>query len=149
KELTLRINVARSFDPHGTKEEVVKRLEELPGKDGLGGPTGVGDDWIKIGPIKMYMDGGMLNGSAYMRKPWPKGDTYQITEYDYRGLLFIKQEELRTVIEEAVRRKWQVTAHTAGEGAMDELLDAYEFVNRIVPLKDLRCCITHANFPSK
>ena len=35
------------------------------------------------------------------------------------------------VVEEAAKRKWQVTAHTAGEGAMDVLLDAYEFVNRV------------------
>ena len=32
---------------------------------------------------------------------------------------------------------------------MDELLDAYEFVDRVTPVKDLRLCITHANFPSK
>jgi predicted amidohydrolase YtcJ len=148
-ELTVRVNVARSFNPHGTREEVVRHLEELPGKDGKGGPTGVGDDWVRIGPIKMYMDGGMLNGTAYMRQPWPKGDTYQITEDRYRGLLFIPQEQLRTVVEEAVQHKWQVTAHTAGEGAMDELLDAYEFVNRTVPINDMRFCITHANFPSQ
>ena len=32
---------------------------------------------------------------------------------------------------------------------MDVLLDAYEFVDRVVPIKDLRFCITHANFPSQ
>src|SRR6202011_5346703 len=47
------------------------------------------------------------------------------------------------------RHKWQVTAHNAGEGAMDVLLDAYEFVNRQLPIKDMRHCITHANFPSQ
>jgi hypothetical protein len=148
-ELTVRVNVARSFGPSSTREEVVRRLEGLIGTDGKGGPTGAGDDWVRIGPLKMYMDGGMLNGTAYMRQPWPKGETYQITEDGYRGLLFIPQEQLRMVVEEAARRKWQVTAHTAGEGAMDELLDAYEFVNRTVPIKELRYCITHANFPSQ
>ena len=91
----------------------------------------------------------MLNGTAYMRQPWPKGETYQITEDDYRGLLFIPPEQLQMVVEEAAKRKWQVTAHTAGEGAMDVLLDAYEFVNRTTPIKDMRFCITHANFPSQ
>src|SRR5438105_1419882 len=91
----------------------------------------------------------MLNGSAYMRQPWPKGDTYQVTRDDYRGLLFIKPEQLRLVVGEAAKRRWQVTAHTAGEGAMDELLDAYEFVNRTTPIKEMRYCITHANFPSR
>ncbi len=81
-ELTLRVNVARSFNPHGSHEEVVRRFEELPGKDGKGGPTGVGDDWVRIGPIKMYMDGGMLNGTAYMRQPWPPGDTSPSCSYD-------------------------------------------------------------------
>jgi predicted amidohydrolase YtcJ len=148
-ELTLRVNVARDFNPYGTREEVARRFEEMPGKDGKGGPTGVGDDQVRIGPIKMFLDGGMLNGTAYMRQPWPRGETYQITEDGYRGLLLIPQEQLRMVVEEAAKHKWQVTAHTAGEGAMDELLDAYEFVNRTIPIKERRFCITHANFPSQ
>jgi predicted amidohydrolase YtcJ len=148
-ELTIRVNVARSFDPDGTREEIVRRLEELPGKDKRGGPTGAGDEWVRIGPIKLFLDGGMLNGTAYMRQPWPPGDTYQIVEKDYRGLLFIPPEQLRMVVEEGARRRWQMTAHTAGEGAMDVLLDAYDFVNRQIPIKDLRFCITHANFPSQ
>jgi predicted amidohydrolase YtcJ len=148
-ELTVRVNASRGFSPTGTREQVAKRFDELPGKDNLGGPTGVGDEWVRVGPIKLFLDGGMLNGTAFMRQPWPKGATYQVTSDDYRGLLFIPQEQLRMVVEEGVKRKWQMTAHTAGEGAMDELLDAYEFVDRITPIKDLRLCITHANFPSK
>ncbi len=148
-ELTVRVNVARSFNPNGSREDIIKRLEELVGSDGRGGPTGVGDDWVRIGPIKLFLDGGMLNGSAYMRQPWPRGDTYQITQDDYRGLLFVKPEQLQMVVEEAAKRKWQLTAHCAGEGAMDVLLDAYEFVNKITPIHERRFCITHANFPSQ
>jgi predicted amidohydrolase YtcJ len=148
-ELTIRVNVARSFDPKGSREVIAKRFEDLPGEGGRGGPTGTGDDWVRVGPIKLFVDGGMLNGTAYMRDPWPKGPTHQVTEDDYRGLLFIPPDQLRMVCEEAARRKWQVTAHTAGEAAMDVLLDAYEFADRVAPIKDLRYCITHANFPSR
>jgi predicted amidohydrolase YtcJ len=148
-ELTVRVNVARGFSPGGTRDDIARRLDELPGKDGRGGPTGTGDEWVRIGPIKMFTDGGMLNGTAYMRTPWPKGETYQVTEDDYRGLLFAKAEQLAVVCEEAAKRKWSVTSHSAGEGAMDVLLDAYELVDRITPIKDLRFCITHANFPSQ
>lgn len=148
-ELTVRINVARSFSASGSREEIVRRLEGLIGKDGLGGPTGKGGVWVRIGPIKFFLDGGMLNGTAFMRQPWPPGITYQIVEDDYRGLLFVPLDQVKIAVEEATRRKWQVTAHTAGEGAMDVLLDAYEFVNRSLPIKDLRHCITHANFPSQ
>jgi predicted amidohydrolase YtcJ len=148
-DLTLRINVARSFGASGSREDIGKRLDDLAGKDGRGGPTGAGDEWVRIGPIKLFLDGGMLNGSAYMRKPWPRGETYQITQDDYRGLLFIKPEQLNVVVEEAAKRKWQVTAHCAGEGGMDVLLDSYEFVNKTIPIKSMRYCITHANFPSQ
>ena len=148
-ELTVRVNVARSFNPYGSREEVARRFDALPGKDGKGGPTGRGGIWVRIGPIKFFLDGGMLNGTAYMRQPWPPGPTYQVVENDYRGLLFVQPEQAKVVVEEAAKRKWSVTAHCAGEAAMDVLLDAYEFVNREIPIKDLRFCITHANFPSQ
>jgi predicted amidohydrolase YtcJ len=144
-ELTVRVNVARGLSPYGTRDEVIRRLEQPFGD----GPSGSGDDWVRVGPIKMFLDGGMLNGTAYMRQPWPPGPTYQITETDYRGLLFVPPEQLNLVVEEAARRKWQVTAHCAGEAGMDVLLDAYEHTNRLVPIKAMRHCITHANFPSR
>lgn len=148
-ELTVRVNVARGFNATGPRDAIARRFDDLAGKDGQDGPTGVGDDWVRIGPIKVFLDGGMLNGTAYMRTPWPKGPTYQVTSDDYRGLLFIEPEQMKVVAEEAAKKKWQVTAHTAGEGGMDVLLDAYEFTNRMTPIRDLRFCITHANFPSQ
>lgn len=148
-ELTVRVNVARSFSPGGTREEVAKRFDALPGDDKRGGPTGAGDEWVRVGPIKLFLDGGMLNGTAFMRDPWPKGATYQVTQDDYRGLLFIPPKQLELVVSEAAKRKWQVTAHCAGERGMDHLLDAYETVHQTTPIGDLRYCITHANFPSQ
>ncbi len=147
-ELSVRVNVARSFAPGGGPDDVGRRLDALVGPDKRGGPTGAGDHWVRIGPIKLFLDGGMLNGTAYMRTPWPKGPAFQVTTDDYRGLLFIAPAHLREVVGEAAKRGWQVTAHTAGEGAFDELLDAYEFVNRSTPIAAKRFCVTHANFPS-
>lgn len=148
-KLTVRVTISPSFNPSGSRHEIAARLNAMPGKDGRFGPTGVGDDWIRVGPIKLFLDGGMLNGSAYMREPWPKGPAYQVVEDDYHGLLFIQPDELRIVLEEAAKRGWQMTAHTAGEGAMDVLLDAYDDTNKKTPIRDLRWCITHANFPSQ
>ncbi|MCS7166148.1 MAG: amidohydrolase [Gemmatales bacterium] len=148
-DLTIRVNVAREFSPPSLRDELVRRLDELPGPDKRGGPTGVGNSWVRVGPLKVYLDGGMLNGTAYMRQPWPQGPAYQIHENNYRGLLFIRPEALTMLAEEAARRGWQLTAHTAGEGAMDILLDAYDLANRTVSIKSRRFCITHANFPSQ
>ena len=45
--------------------------------------------------MKVFLDGGMLNGTACMREPWGVGPAYQITEPDYRGLLFVAPETPR------------------------------------------------------
>jgi predicted amidohydrolase YtcJ len=108
----------------------------------------VGDRWIRIGPMKVFLDGGMLNGTAYMREPWGVGETYQVTEPAYRGLLFVDPDHLAIIAEEAARRGWQMTAHCAGEAGMDELLAAYAHADRLVGLRDRRWMITHANFTS-
>src|SRR5262249_53433137 len=52
-ELTLRVNVARSFDPSGSRDDVSRKLEALPGPHKRGGPTGTGDTSVRIGPITL------------------------------------------------------------------------------------------------
>jgi predicted amidohydrolase YtcJ len=151
-ELTVRVNATRVLSPpFGDRRMIISKLNELAGYDRPGepnGPTGVGDLWVRIGPLKVFLDGGMLNGTAYMREPWGVGPTYQITEPDYRGLLFIKPDVLREIAAEAARRGWQMTAHCAGEAGMDELLSAYEAADKQVGIRHRRWLITHANFTS-
>ena len=151
-ELTVRVNATRVLSPpFGDREGIVKSLNTLAGYESRSepnGPSGVGDHWVRIGPLKLFLDGGILNGTAYMRTPWGVGPAYQITEPDYRGLLFVKPDVLGTIAEEAARRGWQMTAHCAGEAGMDELLSAYEKADRGVGVKGRRWLITHANFTS-
>ena len=151
-ELTVRVNATRILaPPFGDRAGIVKGLNSLAAYDTTGepnGPSGVGDHWVRIGPLKVFLDGGMLNGTAYMREPWGVGPAYQITEPDYRGLLFVAPETLAAIAEEAARRGWQMTAHTAGEAGMDELLKAYERADRAIGIRGRRWLITHANFTS-
>jgi len=151
-ELTLRVNLTRIMQPvPRTLEKAVKLLDGFtnapPGKLPYG-PTGVGDDWVRIGPFKLWLDGGMLIGTAFMREPWGVGETYQITDPNYRGILNVPTNILNGLMLEAARRGWQLTAHCAGEAATDLLLDAYEHIQKAVDLRQRRCHITHANFTS-
>jgi predicted amidohydrolase YtcJ len=151
-QLTVRVNATRVLeDPPGEKAAIVAALKRLAAEGQGGepnGPTGVGDHWVRVGPLKVFLDGGMLNGTAYMRTPWGVGPAYQITEPDYRGLLFVQPGRLALIAEEAARRGWSMTAHTAGEAAMDELLRAYSHADRVVGIRGRRWMITHANFTS-
>jgi predicted amidohydrolase YtcJ len=137
--------------PFGDRASIVAKLNELAGYTTPGepnGPTGVGDHWVRMGPMKVFLDGGMLNGTAYMREPWGVGETYQITEPDYQGLLFINPDVLEIIAEEAARRGWQMTAHCAGEAGMDRLLDSYAHADQQIGIRHRRWLITHANFTS-
>ena len=151
-ELTVRVNCTRMLEPvPKTLNECIKKLDEMThGPDGKGkyGPSGIGDDWVRIGPFKVLLDGGMLIGTAYMREPWGVGDTYQINDGLYRGILNVKPELLNPLYLEAARRGWRLTAHCTGEAAMDVLLDCYENIQQDMDIRRQRFEITHANFQS-
>jgi len=152
-ELTVRINCTRMMDPvPKTLGQALKLLDDMTqGTNGQGlyGPTGAGDDWVRIGPFKVLLDGGMLIGTAYMREPWGCGDTYQITDPNYRGILNVKPELLNPLYLEAAKRGWQLTAHCTGEASMDVLLECYEAIQRDMDIRHRRFEICHANFQSK
>jgi hypothetical protein len=108
-----------------------------------------GDAMLRIVGIKTFLDGGMLTGSAYMRKPWGVSKIYSIDDPRYRGVRFIPKEKLVPMVSTAVESGLQFTAHSVGDGAVHALLDAYEQVNKQTPLQMTRPCITHSNFMSK
>ncbi|MDQ6632073.1 MAG: amidohydrolase, partial [Verrucomicrobiota bacterium] len=164
EELTVRINCTRMMEPvPKTLEEALKKLKELTyGTNQTQnsklktqnlisnyGPTGVGDDWVRIGPLKVLLDGGVLIGTAYMREPWGTNDIYQITDPNYRGVLNVPPEILNPLYLQAAKKGWQLTAHCTGEAAMDILLDCYEKIAQKIPIQNRRFLVTHGNFTSK
>jgi predicted amidohydrolase YtcJ len=106
------------------------------------------DSLLWLRGIKVYLDGGMLTGSAYMREPWGVSKIYSITDPAYRGLLFIPADRLEKIARLVLENGLQPTAHTVGDGAVHALIDAYEAVNKDLPVRDRRPCISHCNFMS-
>ncbi|MCX7046941.1 MAG: amidohydrolase [Candidatus Sumerlaeota bacterium] len=106
------------------------------------------DNMLWLRGLKVYLDGGMLTGSAYMREPWGVSKIYAITDPTYRGLLFIQPDRLQKIARLALENDLQPTAHTVGDGAVHALIDAYETVNRDLPVRERRPCICHSNFIS-
>lgn len=151
-ELTVRVNCTRLMEPvPKSLEAALKELDKMTtGPDGHGqyGPTGAGDDWVRMGPFKVFLDGGVLIGTAYMREPWGAGPAYQITDPAYRGMLNVKPELLDALYLEAAKRGWRLTAHCTGEGAVDVLLNCYEDIEKQMDIRQRRFEICHANFQS-
>lgn len=116
--------------------------------DSLKHITGDGNEWARVGALKVFLDGGILTGTAYLREPW--GDKarsiYGVRDPDYRGVVNFTQEELLPIVSAAHENNWKFTAHSTGGGGVDLLLDVYEKVNKIKPIANRRFSIIHGNF---
>lgn len=142
-KLQVRTSVTRVVSAERPVKEVLAEIE------GIGAVTGHGDEMFRVGSLKVVPDGGILLGTAYMRTP--SGENTQVygsEDPDYTGELRISPENLEEIVTLAARLGWQVIAHTTGGGSTDVLLDAYEAVDRKIPIKGRRFALSHANFLS-
>ena len=85
-ELTVRVASRTASTTSGRIEKPSKKRHPR----GRRPPAPQGERWLRIVGIKIYLDGGMLTGSAYMREPWGVSKIYSITDPQYRGVLFIQ-----------------------------------------------------------
>src|SRR4029079_13238957 len=96
---------------------------------------------------KVFLDGGMLTGSAYMREPWGVSKIYSIDDPTYRGVRFIEPEKLYQLAKLALANDLQFTAHSQGDAAVEAMVETYDRINRDdFPVRDRRPSITHASF---
>lgn len=143
-ELPVRMSVSWHITTLGSTEQIEKRIREVGAN-----PLCKDDPMLRIIGIKTFLDGGMLTGSAYMLEPWGVSKIYSITDPTYRGVLFIPPQRLLPLVKAATEAGLQFTAHSVGDGAVHNLLDAYEQAEKELPpgkLQALRPCITHCNF---
>jgi predicted amidohydrolase YtcJ len=144
-ELTLDVSISLGVATLGPLDEIQKKIHSVAGHPLFKDHSGP----VRIVGVKVYLDGGMLTGSAYMREPWGVSKIYAISDPAYRGVLFIPPDRLVPMVRAAAESGLQFTAHSVGDGAVQALLDAYEEVNRDLPMRALRPCVTHANFQSR
>ena len=142
--LTCRVFFSYAINAQDPLDKIEERLKKAAAH-----PLHAQNDWLWLRGVKCFLDGGMLTGSAYMREPWGVSTIYGITDPDYRGLLYIPAEKLKSIARLSFDNGLQFTAHTVGDGAVHALIDAYEAINRDLPLRNHRPCITHCNFMSR
>lgn len=119
---------------------VLHPFEDLPDKDvlglDLGIRTGLGDDMLRVGPVKIVADGSFIGRSAAMHACFHG-------EADNFGVLLHEPSQLRDYIVGAHRAGWTVATHAIGDRAITHVLDAVEEAQRIAPRPDVRHRIEH------
>ena len=66
----------------------------------FGRVTGAGDEHLRVGPVKIFVDGGFTGPAAYTKSPYKGQD-------EYRGELNMEPAELRKLISDAHDDGWQ------------------------------------------
>lgn len=132
--MTLQLRVYPGYDRYDDPDEGVRAtMEEI---DALSFHTGFGDDRIKIGAIKMSVDGGFTGQAAAMLVPYPDGRT---------GNIRIPREALYQVSKFAHNRGWQLGIHMIGDGGVQLGVEVLEQVLRESPRADHRHYIHHVS----
>lgn len=121
---------AREHGVLRTRMQVMPVIDALAGIDGhadeparlglgAGVRTGWGDDFLQLGPVKVFTDGSIL------------GRTAQMTEHyegcpDNHGYLQEDAESLRRRVLNAYAAGWSVALHAVGDAALDVALSVIE-----------------------
>jgi predicted amidohydrolase YtcJ len=123
-ELKLRIY---SFVPLSTWEWLRDYVAE----------NGRGDDMLRWGGLKGFVDGSLGSTTAWFHEPYHD-------EPSHRGLLVTDSAELRRWITGADAAGLHVAVHAIGDNANDWLLDTYERVAQQNGARDRRFRVEHA-----
>jgi predicted amidohydrolase YtcJ len=103
------------------KLRVIKNipLELLDHAYELGLRTGFGDEWLRIGSVKVFMDGALGPRTAAMFQPY-------VGEPENKGNLNMDGEQLFEFARRAADVGLGMTVHAIGDRANHEVLNAYE-----------------------
>jgi predicted amidohydrolase YtcJ len=103
--------------------------------------TGVGDDWTRLGAIKMVQDG-VWGTTAAVYAPFWEGSATTWAP-DNHGGTRLDQTQLNEAVRRAHAAGWQVEIHANGDRAQDMVLNAYEEAQKALPRPDARHRIEH------
>jgi hypothetical protein len=130
-ELTVRtVAMPRAITDRGE----TAMLEDLARWEGR---TGDGDEWLRLGGVKVFIDGGASLATALMREPYPD-------EQCNCGIQVTHTPAFHTLVDHCARSGWSMGVHAVGGKAIDIVLSVFSDVDAKHSLRDLRYHLIHA-----
>jgi hypothetical protein len=102
----------------------------------LGIRTGFGDDWLRVGAMKIFTDGSLGGRTAAMTEDWADDPCNH-------GFLQADKDALIATIVGAHQAGWQVAAHAIGDHGIDVALEAFTAAQHARPRPGARHRIEH------
>jgi len=134
--LTIRASQLLRFNSADTAE----KMRQAIASSGL--TSNEGNEWVRVGGMKLAVDGGFEGG--WMREPYaePWGE-----HGTFRGVNTMKQSAYTDVVKELNREGWRVATHAVGDAAIDEVIAAYEAANAETSIRGKRWTLEHGFIP--
>lgn len=98
--------------------------------------TGFGNEWVRVGGMKMTCDGSISERTARLSKPY-------IGRPSDFGILVMQENELWEYAVKAHQKGWQIGIHANGDVGIDITLRVYERLQKEYPSADPRFRIEH------
>lgn len=125
--LPLRVKVPFHFKPHMTLE-ALDRASAMAAE--------FNDDWISSGFVKMFMDGVIDSGTAFMLRDYPG-------QPGHKSEPLFPPERFNSIATEIDRRGLQIAVHAIGDGAVRTVIDGYQAAREANGPRDNRHRIEH------
>jgi predicted amidohydrolase YtcJ len=122
--MTLRVSVYLPIEDWRTVADSVRR-------------NGAGDDWVRIGGVKGYMDGSAGSRTAFFFEPFSDSA-------GYRGLMRQPESDMRAWVGAVDSAGLQIAVHAIGDRANAIILAIYDSVARAHGVRDRRFRVEHA-----
>ena len=127
-----RLNAERRLTLRVWASLPAERLAEIVA---LGLRSGLGDDWLRIGPVKAFADGTLGSRTAWMLEPFADAG---------RGESLLGAADLRDVAGRCADAGLDLAVHAIGDAANRAVLDALEATRERWAPRGLRPRIEHA-----
>lgn len=101
--------------------------------------SGSGDDMLRVGGVKVFLDGSAGGRTAWMTKPYEG-------EPDNIGVQMLPDAVVYAAVKDYHDRGYQMVCHAIGDGAIEQLITAYEKALADNPAPDRRHRIEHCGF---
>jgi predicted amidohydrolase YtcJ len=141
--VTIQIRLSPGYDEHDDLDEGAR--EAIAEIEGLGFHTGFGNDRIKIGAVKMSVDGGLSAPTFWTTVPYDDTTGWRKGKPEFYGVVRIPEETLYRVAKRSHELGWQLGIHTIGDAAVEMAVNVIERVLEESPREDARPYLHHVS----
>lgn len=107
--------------------------------EAMGLVTGAGDDLLRIGGVKLFLDGSAGGRTAWM------SEAYKDEPANF-GVQMLPTPQVEAMVADLHNRGYSLACHAIGDAAIEQILTAYEKAQSANPRPDPRHRIEHCGF---